>query len=258
MNDLIIIHPLLIINILSQIIDNKPFDLYTKNTIGIIMGKKKLKMYSCINGFNIPSEKIYSSSWFLDYNFVEKMILMLSRINSKEKIIGWYLFSLNNHKIDSNLLNSINKLIKSSIYVLFCLNVDKKKLYIKGFNSHVNERNILIINNKIKSIIGLSESENIVLQNYHKNFFQVKTKCQTIGAWKNSIKQINNKFRDINMSNGLDKVKIRKIFKILKKFLLVKVCSKNSFRLINSILILLSKINKCLVHMEFVIKSYFK
>ncbi|CAC27045.1 26S proteasome regulatory SU [Guillardia theta] len=258
MNDLIIIHPLLIINILSQIIDNKPFDLYNKNKIGIIMGKKKLTMYSCINGFNIPSEKIYSSSWFLDYNFVEKMILMLSRINSKEKIIGWYLFSINNHKIDSNLVNSVNKLIKSSIYVLFCLNVDKKKLYIKGFNSHVNESNILGLNNKIKCVIGLTESENIVLRNYHKNFSQVNTKYQTIGVLKSSIKQINNKFRDISMNNGSDKVKIRKIFKILKKFLLIKFFSRNSFRLINSILILLSKINKCLGHMESVIKSYFK
>lgn len=82
-----IIHPVVILEIVKEFHGG---NAKTKDKLGSIMGYYKKKNIFCTSAFNIPFEKKQNKVWFLDQIYMEKMVSMNRKINSKENIVGWF------------------------------------------------------------------------------------------------------------------------------------------------------------------------
>ncbi|ABW98253.1 prsS12 (nucleomorph) [Hemiselmis andersenii] len=84
-----IIHPLAIVDILKEFQDIKK-KKFSGKKIGSLLGYYKKKKNFVTSSFRIPFKQKMEKNWFLDQVFMEKMAAMFKKINSREKIIGWY------------------------------------------------------------------------------------------------------------------------------------------------------------------------
>ena len=85
----IIIHPLAIVDILKEFPDIHKKKFLGKK-IGTLLGYYKKKKIFCTSSYRIPFQQKTIKNWFIDQVFMEKMAVMHKKINSREKIIGWY------------------------------------------------------------------------------------------------------------------------------------------------------------------------
>ncbi|XP_053992710.1 uncharacterized protein LOC128883883 isoform X1 [Hylaeus volcanicus] len=63
-----------------------------KRVVGVILGESIDGKTHATSSFAVPFEEDLRDTtlWYLDHNFLESMASMFSKINKKEKIIGWY------------------------------------------------------------------------------------------------------------------------------------------------------------------------
>lgn len=60
-----------------------------KRAIGILLGEETEHKYVVTNSFGIPFEE-NSEGYFLDTSYLQLMFELFHKVNSKEKILGWY------------------------------------------------------------------------------------------------------------------------------------------------------------------------
>lgn len=55
-----------------------------------MLGEYEKGVLNITNCFAVPFEEDETGIWYLDHIYHEEMYLMFRKINSKEKIVGWY------------------------------------------------------------------------------------------------------------------------------------------------------------------------
>ena len=63
-----------------------------KRVVGCLLGQRRGSTLEVTNSFAVPfdEEERNTSTWFLDYNFLEDMAHMFKRVNQRELVVGWY------------------------------------------------------------------------------------------------------------------------------------------------------------------------
>merc|ERR1712244_76123 len=63
-----------------------------KRVVGCLLGQRIGKRLDVTNSFAVPfdEEERSPGTWFLDFNYLEDLAYMFKRVNSREKIVGWY------------------------------------------------------------------------------------------------------------------------------------------------------------------------
>ncbi|KAG9509544.1 26S proteasome non-ATPase regulatory subunit 7, partial [Fragariocoptes setiger] len=88
----VIVHPLVLLSVVDHYnrmgkIGNQ------KRVAGILLGCWRSKgVLDISNSFGVPfdEEDVDKSSWFVDQGYLDNMYQMFKKVNSREKIIGWY------------------------------------------------------------------------------------------------------------------------------------------------------------------------
>jgi len=63
-----------------------------KRVVGCLLGQRIGKRLDVTNSFAVPfdEEDKAPGTWFLDFNYLEDLAYMFKRVNSRERIVGWY------------------------------------------------------------------------------------------------------------------------------------------------------------------------
>lgn len=84
------IHPLVLLSVTDHY--NRVAKDTKKRVVGCLLGQRIGKRLDVTNSFAVPfdEEDKSSSTWFLDFNYLEDLAYMFKRVNSRERIVGWY------------------------------------------------------------------------------------------------------------------------------------------------------------------------
>mmetsp|Transcript_9976 Transcript_9976/g.15170 ORF Transcript_9976/g.15170 Transcript_9976/m.15170 type:complete len:337 (-) Transcript_9976:235-1245(-) len=84
------IHPLVLLSVTDHY--NRVAKDTTKRVVGCLLGQRIGKRLDVTNSFAVPFDEEDRSpgTWFLDFNYLEDLAHMFKRVNSRERIVGWY------------------------------------------------------------------------------------------------------------------------------------------------------------------------
>jgi len=88
----VIVHPLVLLSVVDHF--NRMAKIGSqKRVVGILLGSWRAKgIVDVSNSFAVPfdEDERDNSVWFLDHDYLENMYGMFKKVNSREKIVGWY------------------------------------------------------------------------------------------------------------------------------------------------------------------------
>eukprot|EP01084_Bolivina_argentea_P015933 29856_1 len=84
------IHPLVLLSVTDHY--NRVAKDTKKRVVGCLLGQRIGKRLDVTNSFAVPfdEEERSPGTWFLDYNYLEDLAYMFKRVNTRERIVGWY------------------------------------------------------------------------------------------------------------------------------------------------------------------------
>jgi len=86
----VVVHPIVLLSVVDHY--NRVAKGTTKRVVGTLLGEiTDLKLH-VTNCFAVPFEEDPRDPqvWFLDHNFHETMFAMFKKVNTKERVVGWY------------------------------------------------------------------------------------------------------------------------------------------------------------------------
>jgi len=116
----VVVHPLVLLSVVDHFnrmgkIGNQ------KRVVGILLGSFKAKGELDIsNSFAVPFDEDDKDKtvWFLDHDYLESMYSMFKKVNSKERIVGWYHTGPKLHQSDIAINDLIRKYCSNSVLVV--------------------------------------------------------------------------------------------------------------------------------------------
>ena len=86
---MVVVHPIVLLSIVDHYNRMAKESKKGKWVVGTLLGEYEKGVLNITNCFAVPFEED-EKIWFLDHIYHEEMYLMFRKINSKEKIVGWY------------------------------------------------------------------------------------------------------------------------------------------------------------------------
>ncbi|KAJ1912977.1 proteasome regulatory particle subunit [Tieghemiomyces parasiticus] len=86
----VIVHPLVLLSVVDHY--NRVAPSSNKRVVGVLLGQADGNVVNVANSFAVPFEEDDKGNcvWFLDHVYVETMRDMYKKVNTKERLVGWY------------------------------------------------------------------------------------------------------------------------------------------------------------------------
>eukprot|EP00440_Ansanella_granifera_P031853 gb/GFBE01034569.1/.p1 GENE.gb/GFBE01034569.1/~~gb/GFBE01034569.1/.p1 ORF type:complete len:355 (+),score=121.88 gb/GFBE01034569.1/:1-1065(+) len=86
----VVVHPIVLLGVVDHY--NRVAKGTTKRVVGTLLGEVTDFSLHITNCFAVPFEEDPRDPqvWFLDHNYHEQMFAMFKKVNTKERIVGWY------------------------------------------------------------------------------------------------------------------------------------------------------------------------
>merc|ERR1712087_167845 len=86
----VVVHPIVLLSVVDHY--NRVAKGTTKRVVGTLLGEVTDFQLHVTNCFAVPFEEDPRDPqvWFLDHNFHENMFAMFKKVNTKERVVGWY------------------------------------------------------------------------------------------------------------------------------------------------------------------------
>lgn len=85
----VVVHPIVLLSIVDHYNRLAKGSKKDKRVVGTLLGEYEKGILNITNCFAVPFEDD-DDIWFVDHIYHEEMYMMFRKINSKEKIVGWY------------------------------------------------------------------------------------------------------------------------------------------------------------------------
>ena len=116
----VVVHPLVLLSVVDHF--NRMGKVGSqKRVVGILLGSMKAKgILDVSNSFAVPFDEDdkEKSVWFLDHDYLENMYSMFKKVNSKERIVGWYHTGPKLHPSDITINDLIRRYCSTSVLVI--------------------------------------------------------------------------------------------------------------------------------------------
>merc|ERR1711972_1056675 len=86
----VVVHPIVLLSVVDHY--NRVAKGTTKRVVGTLLGEVTDFQLHITNCFAVPFEEDPRDPqvWFVDHNFHENMFAMFKKVNTKERVVGWY------------------------------------------------------------------------------------------------------------------------------------------------------------------------
>merc|ERR1711916_412326 len=84
------IHPIVLLSVVDHY--NRVAEGTQRRVVGVLLGSVKDGVADVTNSFAVPFEEDNRNSkiWFVDHNYLERMLAMFRKVNASERVVGWY------------------------------------------------------------------------------------------------------------------------------------------------------------------------
>mmetsp|Transcript_15387 Transcript_15387/g.33098 ORF Transcript_15387/g.33098 Transcript_15387/m.33098 type:complete len:318 (+) Transcript_15387:43-996(+) len=84
------VHPIVLLGVVDHY--NRSCRDTNKRAVGVLLGYVSRGKVSCTNSFAVPFEEDArdASVWYLDHSYLESMMAMFRKVNTRERFVGWY------------------------------------------------------------------------------------------------------------------------------------------------------------------------
>ena len=116
---LIVVHPTVLLSVVDHY--NRIAKDTKKRVVGILLGEYGDKgVLDITNCYAVPFEEDLNEPhiWFFDHIYHEQMCDMMRKINSKEKIVGWYSTGPSIKKADIDINEIIRRYNSNPVFVI--------------------------------------------------------------------------------------------------------------------------------------------
>jgi proteasome lid subunit RPN8/RPN11 len=164
---LVVVHPTVLLSVVDHY--NRVAKDTKKRVVGVLMGEYGDRgVLDVTNCYAIPFEEELNdpSIWFFDHIYHEEMYGMMRKINSKEKIIGWYSSGPSIKKADIDINEILRRYNTNPVFVVIRVQEHGESLGIPTEAYTTQEEvdddgNLMRQFIHIPSSIGASEAEEV-------------------------------------------------------------------------------------------------
>lgn len=130
----VVVHPLVLLSILDHF-----QRVNRKRVAGIILGYKSTQVH-ITNSFAVPFEEDEETGvWFFDTSYQKTMYDLFNRIQSTEKILGWYHTGVGVQKTDIQITDSLKNMVDSPMLLIVDVLSASKNFPVEVFQTRDND-----------------------------------------------------------------------------------------------------------------------
>eukprot|EP00186_Timspurckia_oligopyrenoides_P002804 CAMPEP_0182445316 /NCGR_PEP_ID=MMETSP1172-20130603/3482_1 /TAXON_ID=708627 /ORGANISM="Timspurckia oligopyrenoides, Strain CCMP3278" /LENGTH=291 /DNA_ID=CAMNT_0024641065 /DNA_START=52 /DNA_END=927 /DNA_ORIENTATION=+ len=84
------VHPIVLLGVVDHY--NRACRDTSNRAVGVLLGHVSRGKVSCTNSFAVPFEEDPQTPdvWYLDHSYLESMMAMFRKVNTRESFVGWY------------------------------------------------------------------------------------------------------------------------------------------------------------------------
>lgn len=202
----IVIHPIVLLSIVDHY--NRVAKGTSKRVVGTLLGEDQdANNLHVTNSYALPFEEDSRDSmvWYLDHNYHEQMYLMFKKINTKEKIIGWYSTGPKIKAADLEIQELFRNYCANPLYLIVDVNInDNDFLYnpTSAYFSIDEPSNDKLLRKKFVHVpctVGAFEAEEVGVEHLLRDIknASISTLATRISDTLNSCKILISKLKEI-------------------------------------------------------------
>ncbi|XP_044537269.1 26S proteasome non-ATPase regulatory subunit 7-like, partial [Gracilinanus agilis] len=211
----VVVHPLVLLSVVDHF--SRIGKVGNQKRVFVLLGSWQKKVLDVSNSFAVPFDEDDKddSVWFLDHDYLENMYGIFKKVNTRERIVGWYHTGPKLHKNDIAINELMKRFCTNSILVI--IDVKPKNLglpteaYISVEEVHDDGTPTSKTFEHVTSEIGAEEAEDVGVEHLLLDIKDttVGTLSQHITNQVYGLKELNSKLLDI--MGYLEKVAMGKL-----------------------------------------------
>ncbi|CDR95207.1 26S proteasome regulatory particle non-ATPase subunit8, putative [Babesia bigemina] len=173
----VVLHPIVMLSVVDHY--NRCAQGTSRRVVGTILGEVIDGDIHITNSFAVPFEEDAKNPlvWFFDHNYHEHMFTMFKKINTKEKVLGWYSTGPKCKPADLEIHELYRKYCPNPIYVIVDI-TQKEELPIEAYISveePTSDRRFRRTFAHVPSEMGAFEAEEVGLEHLLRDLTNVTT-----------------------------------------------------------------------------------
>lgn len=130
----VVVHPMVLLSVVDHY--NRSAQGTSRRVVGTILGEIIDGDIHVTNSYAVPFEEDAKNPlvWFFDHNYHENMFIMFKKINTKEKVLGWYSTGPKCKPADLEIHELYRKYCPNPIYIIVDIN-QKDELPVEAYIS---------------------------------------------------------------------------------------------------------------------------
>eukprot|EP00397_Hematodinium_sp_SG-2012_P024927 GEMP01025997.1.p1 GENE.GEMP01025997.1~~GEMP01025997.1.p1 ORF type:complete len:343 (+),score=95.34 GEMP01025997.1:68-1096(+) len=210
----VVVHPIVLLSVVDHY--NRLAKGTSKRVIGSLLGEIDDNKLHVTNCFAVPfdEEPRDGNLWFVDSNYHDVMFHMFKKVNTKERVVGWYSTGPKIRPSDLHIHEVFRQSCPEPIFVIIDVRMQNSQLPLDAYYSVEQatadmsfRRNFV----NIPSTVGAEEAEEVGVEHLLRDIKSASTStlATRVGDKINGLKQLMAKLKDI--SNYLSSVVSGKI-----------------------------------------------
>ncbi|ORM40723.1 26S proteasome non-ATPase regulatory subunit 7 -like protein A [Babesia sp. Xinjiang] len=173
----VVLHPIVMLSVVDHY--NRCADGTARRVVGTILGEHIDGDIHITNSFAVPFEEDPNNPlvWFFDHNYHERMFTMFKKINTKEKVLGWYSTGPKCKPADLEIHELYRKYCPNPIYIIVDI-TQKEELPMEAYISveePTSDRRFRRTFAHVPSEMGAFEAEEVGLEHLLRDLTNVTT-----------------------------------------------------------------------------------
>ncbi|KAK1938497.1 putative 26S proteasome regulatory particle non-ATPase subunit8 [Babesia divergens] len=130
----VVVHPMVLLSVVDHY--NRSAQGTSRRVVGTILGEIIDGDIHVTNSYAVPFEEDAKNPlvWFFDHNYHENIFIMFKKINTKEKVLGWYSTGPKCKPADLEIHELYRKYCPNPIYIIVDIN-QKDELPVEAYIS---------------------------------------------------------------------------------------------------------------------------
>ncbi|OII77253.1 MOV34 MPN PAD-1 family protein [Cryptosporidium andersoni] len=135
----VVVHPIVLLSIVDHY--TRVVKGATKRVVGTLLGEIQEEGHLHVtNCYALPFEEDSKDPmvWYLDHNYHEQMYLMFKKINTREKIIGWYSTGPKTKAADLEIQELFRNYCQNPLYLIVDVNIKENMLLSNPASAYIS------------------------------------------------------------------------------------------------------------------------
>ncbi|GFE54657.1 Mov34 MPN PAD-1 family protein [Babesia ovis] len=173
----VVLHPMVMLSVVDHY--NRCAQGTSRRVVGTILGEMIEGHIHITNSYAVPFEEDSKNPlvWYFDHNYHERMFTMFKKINTKEKVLGWYSTGPKCRPADLEIHELYRKYCPNPIYIIVDIN-QKEELPMEAYISveePTSDRRFRRTFAHVPSEMGAFEAEEVGLEHLLRDLTNVTT-----------------------------------------------------------------------------------